>query len=129
MDARSQKILNFGHTFAHALEKVTNYRRLRHGEAVGYGIMLAGELSKNIDLLSQNELKLLNDVVHRAGSLPSIADIDPGPIFEALKFDKKSLGGKLHWILIKGIGKPIIVSEKDIPRSAITGAVKTILKS
>ena len=51
VDDRSRKILNFGHTFAHALEKVTNYRRLRHGEAVGYGIMFAAELSKNIDLL------------------------------------------------------------------------------
>jgi 3-dehydroquinate synthase len=127
-DAKSRKILNFGHTFGHALEKVTNYRRLRHGEAVGYGMMLAGELSKNLDLLSQNELKSFNDVVHRSGRLPSIADIDSGSIFEALKYDKKSAGGALNWILLKGIGKPLIVSEKDIPKSALTKAVKSVLK-
>jgi 3-dehydroquinate synthase len=128
-DARSRKILNFGHTFGHALEKVTKYRRLRHGEAVGYGIMLAGELSKNLDLLPKNELDSLNDVVHRAGRLPRIADIEPGSIYEALKFDKKSSGGNISWILLKGIGKPVIISEKEIPRSALTKAVKTILKS
>jgi 3-dehydroquinate synthase len=128
-DAKSRKILNFGHTFGHALEKVTKYRRLRHGEAVGYGIMLAGELSKNLDLLPQNELDSLNDVVHRAGRLPRISDIEAESIYEALKFDKKSSGGNISWILLKGIGKPVIISEKDIPRSALTKAVKTILKS
>jgi len=128
-DARSRKILNFGHTFGHALEKVTKYRRLRHGEAVGYGIMLAGELSKNLDLLPANELNSLNDVVHRAGRLPRISDIEPELIYEALKFDKKSSGGNISWILLNGIGKPVIISEKDIPRSALTKAVKTILKS
>lgn len=128
MDAKSRKILNFGHTFGHALEKVTNYRHLRHGEAVGYGMMLAGELSKNLDLLSQNELKSFNDVVHRVGRLPSIAGVAPEAIFEALKYDKKSAGGALNWILLKGIGKPLIVSERDIPKSALTKAVKSILK-
>ena len=128
-DARSRKILNFGHTFGHALEKVTKYRRLRHGEAVGYGIMLAGELSKNLDLLPANELNSLNDVVHRAGRLPRISDIETELIYEALKFDKKSSGGNISWILLNGIGKPVIISEKDIPRSALTKAVKTILKS
>jgi 3-dehydroquinate synthase len=128
LDARSRKILNFGHTFGHALEKVTNYRRLKHGEAVGYGMMLAGELSKNLDLFTQNELKSLNDVVHLAGTLPPVDDIDPESIFEAFKFDKKSTGDSLNWVLLKGIGKPVILPEKDIPRSVLTRAVKTILK-
>lgn len=129
IDAKSRKILNFGHTFGHALEKVTKYRRLRHGEAVGYGILLAGELSKNLDLLPQDELELLNDVVHRVGRLPRIDDIAPESIFEAFKFDKKSSEGKISWVLLKGIGHPVIISEKDIPRSALSKAVKTILKS
>jgi 3-dehydroquinate synthase len=127
-DSRSRKILNFGHTFAHALEKVTKYRRLRHGEAVGYGIMLAARLSKNLDLLPQNELDLLNDVVHRAGRLPGIADIDSDKIFEAFKYDKKSSGEGLKWVLLKGIGRPVIVPEKDIPRRALIDAVKQTLK-
>lgn len=127
-DKRSRKILNFGHTFGHALEKITNYRRFRHGEAVGYGILVAGELSKNVDLLRQGELNLLYDVVHRVGKLPRVDDIPSKAIFEALKFDKKSTGGTLNWILLEGIGSPVIVPETDIPRDALTKAVKTILK-
>jgi 3-dehydroquinate synthase len=127
-DAKSRKILNFGHTFGHALEKVTNYRRLRHGEAVGYGILVAAELSKNLDLLPDNELKLLNDVVHRAGRLPGIGDIAPNTIFEAFKYDKKISVSGLSWILLNGIGKPIIVRERDIPKKALASAVKKILK-
>ncbi len=59
VDRRSRRILNFGHTIAHALEAVTNYRRFRHGEAVGHGMLVAGELSKNLGLLDQSELELL----------------------------------------------------------------------
>ena len=57
-DIRSRKILNFGHTLAHALEKVTNYRYFRHGEAVGHGIKFAAALSKNLGLLADDEVKL-----------------------------------------------------------------------
>src|SRR6267142_6773606 len=52
MDHKSRRILNFGHTTAHALEKLTGYRRFRHGEAVGYGILVAGEMSKNVGMLA-----------------------------------------------------------------------------
>ena len=127
-DNRSRKILNFGHTFGHALEKVTDYRRFRHGEAVGYGIQVAAELSKNLDLLSQNELKSLNDVLHRAGHLPDIGGVRLESILGAIKFDKKASGSGLSWILLKGIGKPVIISEKDIPKAAISRAIRSILK-
>ncbi len=52
-DANSRKILNFGHTFAHALEKITDYKRFKHGEAVGYGILFAAELSKTLAFLTK----------------------------------------------------------------------------
>lgn len=128
-DSSSRKILNFGHTFGHALEKATGFRRLRHGEAVGYGMIAAAGLSKCLDLIGQNELNLLSDVVHRAGRLPDIADVDVKAVFEALRFDKKSAAGSINWVLLRGIGKPVIVSEKDIPRSAISRAVRKLLKN
>ena len=127
-DASSRKILNFGHTLGHAAEKVTNYRRFRHGEAVGYGIQVAAELSKNLDLLSQNELKSLNDVLHRAGRLPNVAGVTQESILRAIKFDKKVTGGGLSWVLLKGIGKPVITSEKDIPKAAISKAIRSVIK-
>ncbi|HEX2640107.1 MAG TPA: 3-dehydroquinate synthase [Pyrinomonadaceae bacterium] len=127
-DARSRKILNLGHTVGHALEKVTEYRRLKHGEAVGYGLMAAARLSNLLDILPSDELELLNDVLHRVGKLPPLTAINAKDVVKAVNFDKKSVGGDLQWVLLEGVGKPVIVSGSDIPRSAVTEAVKTILK-
>lgn len=127
-DAKSRKILNFGHTFAHALEMVTNYRYFRHGEAVGYGILFAAELSKKLELIDENELQCLNDVVRRAGSLPTLDHIDGNALLEAFEFDKKQVSGSLQWVLLKGIGNPIILSGKDVPASAVKHALKKVLR-
>ncbi|PYT01599.1 MAG: 3-dehydroquinate synthase [Acidobacteria bacterium] len=124
----SRKILNFGHTFGHALEKVTDYKYLRHGEAVGYGIKFAAELSKKLELLDQDEVDSLNDVVRRAGMLPTISNIDPALVLESLKHDKKRVGNSLRWVLLRGIGKPVIVPDTEIPRSAVSSTLKTIFR-
>jgi len=125
-DRCSRKILNFGHTLAHALEKVTGYKYFRHGEAVGYGIIYAAELSKELALIDENVVKLLYDVVHRSGSLPKLDNIDPKLVIEAFRFDKKQVAGSLQMVLLKGIGKPVIVSGNDIPRSAHLSALKRL---
>ncbi len=129
LDAKSRKILNFGHTFAHALERVTNYRYLKHGEAVGYGIRFAAGLSKKLGLLASNEVNLLNDVVHRAGILPPIDNIDPRIIFETFKYDKKLINNSLQWILLEDIGKPVIFPNADVPHSALMSAFKDITRA
>ena len=126
--ARSRKILNFGHTFAHALEKASNYRVLKHGEAVGYGIMFAAELSKKLELLGQDEVNSLNDVVRRAGNLPPIGSIDQSKILTSFKYDKKRVGKSLQWVLLRGIGKPIIVPETEIPWSAVLSTLHSIFQ-
>lgn len=126
--SRSRKVLNFGHTFAHALEKATDYKYLKHGEAVGYGIIFAAALSKRLELISQNEVDLLNDVVHRGGVLPAINHIDPSKVHKAFRQDKKKIGDSLHWILLRGIGRPVIVPGSDVPQSALTSTLKTIIQ-
>ena len=127
-DGRSRKVLNFGHTLAHALEKVTNYKYFRHGEAVGYGILFAAGLSKSLALCAENDVKLLNGVVQRAGPLPQLANIDENELFEAFTADKKNLSGSLQMVLLKGIGKPVIVSEKDIPRATFRKCLRKFLQ-
>ncbi len=127
-DSRSRKILNFGHTFAHALEKVTDYKHFRHGEAVGYGILFAAGLSKSLALCDEKSVNLLYDVVHRAGVLPSLANIDPKEVFEAFRYDKKNIGGELQMILLKGIGKPVILSVRDIPQASLHNAFKSLVR-
>jgi 3-dehydroquinate synthase len=128
-DPKSRKILNFGHTFAHALERATNYSYLKHGEAVGWGIHFAAELSKKLELLSPDEVKSLNDVVHRAGALPPITHIDPSEIIEAFKHDKKNIGHSLQWVLLRGIGKPVIVPGSEVPASLVRSTVKKFIRT
>lgn len=127
LSSRSRKILNFGHTFGHALEKVTNYRYLKHGEAVGHGILFAVELSKRLELLESNVVNLLNDVVRRVGYLPPIDKLDPNEIIDSFKYDKKVVGGSLSWILLKDIGKPVIIDQREIPHKVISTTVKRLI--
>ena len=128
-DAKSRKILNFGHTLAHALEKITDYRRFKHGEAVGWGILFAARLSEKLDILDKNELQLLNDVLHRIGSLPSIDDLDANEIIRLLKYDKKNINQYLQWILLEEIGKPKIVSGQNISDQLIKKTLREVLKT
>ena len=126
-DAKSRKILNFGHTLAHALEKITDYKYFKHGEAVGYGILFAAKLSNLLDILDENRLNLLNDVVSRVGNLPETDNIDIKKVSQAFIYDKKLIGETLQWVLLKDIGKPLIYKNEKIPQSLIKKALKYVL--
>jgi 3-dehydroquinate synthase len=123
-DARSRRILNFGHTIAHALEAVTNYRRFRHGEAVGQGMLVAGELSKNLGLLAESELELLRRAVHLCGPLPSAHDLDLNALMTAITRDKKRTAGRVQWVLLESIGRPRIVDGKEISPRLLRQSVR-----
>ncbi|HEX7723016.1 MAG TPA: 3-dehydroquinate synthase family protein, partial [Pyrinomonadaceae bacterium] len=122
-DRRSRKILNFGHTTAHALEAVTNYRRFRHGEAVGYGMIVAAEISKSLGMLKAGELELLRHAVRACGPLPRADDIKIDELIGAMKGDKKSVGGQIKWVLLEAIGRARIVDGREVNRRALRKAL------
>lgn len=128
MSNRSRKILNFGHTVGHALEKITDYKYFKHGEAVGIGILIAGEISKRVANFVQNELNLLNDVVRLTGNLPNCDNIQTEKIIEAFEFDKKNVGDNLQWILLEKIGHPIIYPNSKIPNSIIIQSINQVIR-
>lgn len=128
MSNRSRKILNFGHTVGHALEKVTDYKYFKHGEAVGIGILIAGEISKRVAKFVQNELNLLNDVVELTGNLPNCENIQTEKIIEAFEFDKKNVGDNLQWILLEKIGQPIIYPNSKIPNSIVIQSIDQVIR-
>jgi len=113
-DTKSRRVLNFGHTTAHALETITDYRYFRHGEAVGYGMLVAGELSRNLGLIDSGTHDSLRDAVRLCGPLPRADHLDTNQITGALKHDKKSVGGQINWVLLEGIGRPKIVEGRLI---------------
>jgi 3-dehydroquinate synthase len=127
-DHRSRRILNFGHTIGHALEAVTSYRRFRHGEAVGHGVLVAGELSKNLGLLDQSELELLRQAVRLCGPLPSADDLDENAVMSAVARDKKRTAGEVQWVLLERIGRPRIVDGKEISAAVLRKSLRQALR-
>jgi len=128
-DHRSRRILNFGHTTAHALEKLTGYRRFRHGEAVGYGILVAGEISKNVGMLAPGELESLREAVQRCGPLPRADDLSLDEITAAMKGDKKSVAGVTRWVLLERIGRARIVDGSQIDKRILRSSLRAGLRA
>lgn len=131
-DHRSRRILNFGHTTAHALEAVTGYRRFRHGEAVGYGMLVAAEISKSLGMLTSGGLESIRQAVAMCGPLPRADDLAVAKIAKAMANDKKSLAGSLKWVLLERIGRARIVDGSEIKPQvlahALSAGLQTILK-
>ena len=127
-DTKSRRILNFGHTTAHALEAITNYRVFRHGEAVGYGMLVAGEISKNLGLLGTDELESLHEAVRLCGPLPRANHLDVNEIIRSLQHDKKSVAGKINWVLLEGIGRPRIVEGSQVSARVLRLSLRTGLQ-
>jgi 3-dehydroquinate synthase len=128
-DRRSRKILNFGHTSGHALEAVTGYRRFRHGEAVGRGMLVAGEIAKNLGMLAPRELESLREAVRLCGPLPPAKDIDVDEVMSLIKSDKKSVAGTIKWVLIEEIGKARIVDGREIDSRLLRTSLRAALQA
>jgi 3-dehydroquinate synthase len=100
-----REILNFGHTFGHALETVTNYRTYQHGEAVAWGMMAAALLGHEIGLTHADEVSRIVSLVRRMGPLPPWPNVSPKKLIAAMYSDKKTRAGKLRFVLAPKIGK------------------------
>jgi 3-dehydroquinate synthase len=127
-DARSRRILNLGHTTAHALEAVTHYRRFRHGEAVGYGLLVAGEISNRLGMLDAAELESLREAVQLTGRLPHADDLDLASITRALAHDKKNVGGQLKWVLLERLGRARIIDGSEISSRLLRASLRAGLQ-
>jgi 3-dehydroquinate synthase len=123
----SRRVLNFGHTIGHALEAVTKYRRFRHGEAVGYGCVAAGEISHRLGLLGRSELESLREAVRLAGRLPRAADLDADTIRRATRNDKKAVGGSVRWILLEDLGRARVVADSEVPARVVLDSIRAAL--
>ena len=100
-----REILNFGHTFGHALESVTRYRRYQHGEAVAWGMMAASLLGHEIGAMPAVQASRVIAMVDRLGRLPDWPSVAPRKLVDAMFADKKARGGKLRFVISPRIGK------------------------
>lgn len=108
-----RRILNFGHTFGHALEAETKYEQFLHGEAVAWGMHAATNLAVKTGHVSAADADAMHRVVSKYGPIPSLAGIPAENLAARLKADKKTVQGKVHFVLPTKIGEVAIVSGVD----------------
>ncbi|HEX8404506.1 MAG TPA: bifunctional shikimate kinase/3-dehydroquinate synthase AroKB [Duganella sp.] len=103
-------ILNFGHTFGHAIENGMGYGVWLHGEAVGCGMVMAAELSLRMGLVDEATVARMRAVVAAAGLPVKAPDLGAARWLELMEVDKKNEGGAIKFILLKPLGAPSITN-------------------
>ena len=116
-----REILNFGHTFAHALESVTRYRKYLHGEAVGWGMIAAARLSVDLRLFSSRDAQRVVQLIASVGPLPAWPSANPARLVAAMQADKKTRAGRLRFVLPERIGK--VRCGVEVPAEALRGVL------
>lgn len=103
-------ILNFGHTFGHAIEAGLGYGQWLHGEAVGCGMVMAADLSCRMGWLDEKSRSRIRMLVERAG-LPVVAPaLGTDRWIELMQVDKKNVGGKIQFVLLKALGNTVVTN-------------------
>jgi 3-dehydroquinate synthase len=98
-------ILNFGHTFGHAIEAGLGYGEWLHGEAVGCGMVMAADLSVRLGLIDAAYAARLTDLIRRAGLPTQGPRLGASRYLELMRVDKKSEAGQIRFVLIDAPGR------------------------
>jgi 3-dehydroquinate synthase len=123
-EAGLREVLNFGHTFGHAIEAGMGYGAWLHGEGVGCGMVMAAELSARLGLIDAAFARRVEALVARAG-LPvrGPASLAPGRYLELMRVDKKSQGGDIRFVLLDGEGHATV---RSAPEAVVTGVIAAL---
>jgi len=104
-EAGPREALNFGHTFAHALESATGYRRFRHGEAVAWGMAAAAVLGREAGITPARDAARIVALARRLGPFPAWPRVSADALLRAMQADKKNRGGRVRFVLIPRLGR------------------------
>ncbi|HWY60891.1 MAG TPA: 3-dehydroquinate synthase [Rhizomicrobium sp.] len=127
-ESGERALLNLGHTFGHALEAMTGYSsRLLHGEGIAIGVALAFRLSVRLGLAPMADAERFVRHLKAVGLPSAISDIpgsrpDAAGLIAAMAHDKKVTDGKIHFVLLRGLGKAFVTSDvpSDVLRDVLT---------
>jgi 3-dehydroquinate synthase len=108
-----RRILNFGHTIGHALEAETQYSKFLHGEAVAFGMRAATTLAERTGNLGASDAQVIQQVIAKYGPIPALDGVTGQRLAGRLAADKKTVHGKVHFVLPVRIGEVKIVSGLD----------------
>jgi len=115
-------ILNFGHTFGHAIEAGSGYQKYNHGEAIAIGMLCALDLSSRLKLLSKEKTNRIKKLVQAFGLPSKIKGISLANITAAIYYDKKFLGSRSRFVLLKDIARTTI--KEDVPWPLVKRVIK-----
>ena len=118
-------ILNFGHTFGHAIESGLGYGEWLHGEAVGCGMVMAAELSKRMGFIDAGTVVRITAVVRAAGLPTEAPDLGTERWIELMQVDKKNEGGEIKFILLKPLGTAVFM---PVPQDVLIDTLKACVK-
>ena len=121
-----RRILNYGHTIGHALEAETRYARLLHGEAVAFGMRAAAHLGRLVHVSEDDVCQRILGAIDAYGAIPALGDITPEALVARLGSDKKTIQGKVHFVLADRIGSTRILTGVD--PAAVHEATATALR-
>lgn len=120
-----RRILNFGHTIGHALESETKYERFLHGEAVAFGMKAATHLAGIAGLLGKGDRERIVGLIDAYGPIPALDSISAGALASRLVSDKKTIQGKVHFVLPDAIGHVVVRS--GIGEEEVLAAIRAAL--
>ena len=125
-EAGARALLNFGHTFGHAIESGAGYGAWLHGEAVAAGMVMASELSMRLGHIQKGDVARVRDLIRRAGLPVAGPALAPERMLELMAVDKKAAKGKLRFIVLEAIGRAALRADPgDAPvREAIVAALQ-----
>jgi len=112
-----RQLLNFGHTFGHAIETGLGYGAWLHGEAVAAGMAMAADLSRELGFLSEADAGRIGSLLKRAGLPIAASGIDSKRMRQLMSVDKKAREGRIHFVLLERVGAATLRS--DVPSAAI----------
>lgn len=116
-----RRILNFGHTFGHALEADTRYTRFLHGEAVSWGMRAATYLADGLGILPRAERDRILTVLNDYGPIPTVEGIDARALQALLLHDKKTIQQRVHFVLPTRVGEVKVLA--DVPEAEVSRAI------
>jgi shikimate kinase / 3-dehydroquinate synthase len=113
-EAGLRAILNFGHTFGHAIEAGVGYGEWLHGEAVATGMVMAAELSARAGTLRREDADRVRALIARAGLPVQGPNLAVERYLELMQVDKKAAGGRVRFVLLEGLGRAVLRGGLDV---------------
>jgi len=120
-------ILNYGHTIGHGLEAAAEYAGMLHGEAVAVGMAGAARIACRLGLLAPEVAERQDALIARFDLPLRASGVDSAKVLSAMALDKKVKGGAIRWVLLEGIGRPVI--RHDVPPELAEEVVRELLSA